>query len=53
MEITQLLQRIQTGDREALNEVIPLVYVELKKLASAHLRREGGPVGLETTALVS
>jgi hypothetical protein len=53
MEITQLLQRIQTGDRQALNEVIPLVYVELKKLASAHLRREGGPVGLETTALVS
>jgi RNA polymerase sigma factor (TIGR02999 family) len=52
MEITQLLQRIQTGDREALNEVIPLVYVELKKLASAHLRREGGPVALETTALV-
>jgi RNA polymerase sigma factor (TIGR02999 family) len=52
MEITQLLQRIQTGDREALNAVIPLVYGELKKLASAHLRREGGPVALETTALV-
>jgi RNA polymerase sigma factor (TIGR02999 family) len=52
MEITQLLQRIQAGDREALNEVIPLVYAELKKLASAQLRREGGPVALETTALV-
>jgi len=52
MEITQLLQRIQTGDREALNEVIPLVYAELKKLASAHLRRESGPVAMETTALV-
>ena len=52
MEITQLLQRIQTGDREALNEVIPLVYSELKKLASAHLRREYGPAALESTALV-
>jgi RNA polymerase sigma factor (TIGR02999 family) len=52
MEITQLLQRIQSGDREALNEVIPLVYAELKKLASGHLRHEGGPVPLETTALV-
>ncbi len=52
MEITQILRRIQTGDREALNEAIPLVYAELKKLASAHLRRENGPVALETTALV-
>ena len=52
MEITQLLQRLQAGDREALNEVIPLVYVELKKLASAQLRREGRPVKIETTALV-
>jgi RNA polymerase sigma factor (TIGR02999 family) len=52
MEITQLLQRIQSGDREALNEVIPLVYAELKKLASTHLRRESGPAPLETTALV-
>ena len=52
MDITQLLQRIQGGDRDALNEVIPLVYVELKKLAASHLRRESGAVALETTALV-
>ena len=52
MEITQLLQRVQAGDREALNEVVPLVYAELKKLASGHLRRESGAVALETTALV-
>jgi RNA polymerase sigma factor (TIGR02999 family) len=32
--------------------VVPLVYDELKKLASARLRREGRPVSLETTALV-
>lgn len=52
MEITELLRRVQAGDREALDAVIPMVYGELKKLASAHLRREGKPAPLETTALV-
>ncbi|HCC57230.1 MAG TPA: hypothetical protein DEQ47_08185 [Solibacterales bacterium] len=52
MEITELLQRVHAGDREALNAVIPLVYDELKKLASAHLRREGRAEPLQTTALV-
>src|SRR4029453_6506109 len=52
MEITQLLQRVHHGDQEALETVIPLVYAELKKLAAAHLRREGRERPLETTALV-
>jgi RNA polymerase sigma factor (TIGR02999 family) len=52
MEITQLLHRLQDGDRDALNDVIPIVYDELKKLARAHLRRELGSVPLQTTALV-
>jgi DNA-directed RNA polymerase specialized sigma24 family protein len=53
MEITQLLQRVHAGgDREALHELIPLVYDELKKLASAHLRRVGKAAPLETTGLV-
>ena len=52
MRITKLLQQIQDGDREALNAVIPLVYGELKKLAAGHLRREGRPAPIETTALV-
>jgi RNA polymerase sigma-70 factor, ECF subfamily len=52
MEITQLLQRVHRGDQEALHTVIPLVYAELKKLAAAHLRREGRERPLETTALV-
>jgi RNA polymerase sigma factor (TIGR02999 family) len=51
-EITELLHRVQTGDRDALDAVIPLVYGELKKLASSHLRREGRGAPLETTALV-
>ena len=51
MEITELLKRVHEGDSEALHAVIPLVYDELKKLASSHLRRERrGPI--QTTALV-
>ena len=52
MEITELLQRVHAGEEDALNAVAPLVYSELKKLASAHLRREGRREPLETTALV-
>jgi RNA polymerase sigma-70 factor, ECF subfamily len=52
MEITALLHRVRDGDRQALNEVIPLVYCELKKLASAHLRREGAQRRFDTTSLV-
>lgn len=52
MEITELLHRVGKGDQAALNEVIPLVYEELKKLASARLRRESAAEPLQTTALV-
>jgi RNA polymerase sigma factor (TIGR02999 family) len=52
MEITELLHRVGEGDRAALDAVIPLVYEELKKLASARLRREAGARPLATTALV-
>jgi RNA polymerase sigma factor (TIGR02999 family) len=52
MQITRLLQRLETGDKGVLNAVIPLVYDELKKLARSHLRREIKAVPLETTALV-
>jgi RNA polymerase sigma factor (TIGR02999 family) len=50
--ITELLQRVHDGDRQALDIVIPLVYDELKRLAAGHLRREGPARTLETTALV-
>ena len=52
MQITQLLQQLQGGDRDAMHAVIPLVYEELKKLARSHLRREMKAVPLQTTALV-
>jgi RNA polymerase sigma factor (TIGR02999 family) len=52
MPITELLQKIHAGDQQAIHDVIPLVYGELKALAAGHLRREAGGTPLETTALV-
>jgi DNA-directed RNA polymerase specialized sigma24 family protein len=52
MDVTELLQRWQTGDQQALNDLMPLVYTELKKLAAAHLRRERHSRPLDTTSLV-
>jgi RNA polymerase sigma-70 factor (ECF subfamily) len=52
MEVTELLQRLHLGDNDALHAVVPLLYKELKKLASAHLRGKVGVLPLETTALV-
>lgn len=52
MQITDLLHRVHTGDQQALNALIPLVYDELKKLAAGHLRGEGKLRPLNTTALV-
>ena len=52
MEITRLLRRVHEGDAEALNAVVPMVYGELKRLAASQLRRESGPVTIQTTVLV-
>jgi len=49
--LTGLLQRMQ-GEEGVFEEVVPLVYTELKKLARAHLRRESRAGSLETTVLV-
>jgi RNA polymerase sigma factor (TIGR02999 family) len=51
-EITQLLERWGGGDRSAIDELAPLVYDELKKLARSSLRRGSGSVTLQPTALV-
>jgi len=51
--ITRLLGDWQTGDREALDELIPLVYDELRVIASRHLSREPQRRGIQTTALVN
>jgi RNA polymerase sigma factor (TIGR02999 family) len=51
-EITALLARWQRGERAAFDELTPIVYGELKKLARSHLRRQGAGRTLQPTALV-
>jgi len=49
-DITELLQRARAGDRPALDELLPLIYAELRRLA--HAQHARGPATLNTTALV-
>ena len=51
-ELTVLLQRYQSGDRAALDELMPMVYRELLRLAQRQIGREQGPITLQSTALV-
>jgi RNA polymerase sigma factor (TIGR02999 family) len=51
--ITQLLVDWRDGDQEARNQLIGLVYEELRRLAHSHLRRERQGHTLQTTALVN
>jgi len=51
-DVTALLVDWSEGDQEALNELMPLVYDELHRLASRYLRRERADHTLQTTALV-
>ena len=50
--ITRLLRAWRAGDEHALDELVPLVYDELKRLARRHLRREPGGQTQQPTALV-
>ena len=51
--ISELLTRWQSGDREALEELIPLVYKELRDIARYHLQRERPGHTLQSAALVN
>jgi RNA polymerase sigma factor (TIGR02999 family) len=51
--ITQLLERWSQGDEEALDQLMPLVYDELHRLAGAYLRSERREHTLQPTALVN
>lgn len=51
-DVTDLLIEWGKGDQEALNQLMPLVYHELHRLASRHLRHERPGHTLQTTALV-
>src|SRR5689334_18679453 len=51
--ITELLIEWRDGDETALNRLMPLVYDELRRMASHYLRRERPEHTLQTAALVN
>lgn len=51
-EVTRLLQKIDAGDRSAVQELLPLVYDELRALAAGRMAGERADDTLQPTALV-
>lgn len=51
--VTELLLSLRAGDRRALDELMPLIHQELRRIASAKLRLERSGHTLSTTALVN
>jgi len=47
-----LFDRWRTGDTEAMNELLPLIYEELRQVARKHLRGQRIDHTLQTTALI-
>jgi RNA polymerase sigma factor (TIGR02999 family) len=50
--ITQLLGSWSSGDQEAAEQLLPLVYEELRRIATRQLRQERGAHTLQATAIV-
>ena len=50
--VTMLLSRASGGDRDAFDQLVPLVYTELHRMAQGYLRREQPDHTLQPTALV-
>ena len=50
--LTQLLRQSRAGDRTALDQVMPLVYNELRRLATNYLQKQPPGHTLQPTALV-
>ena len=51
-DVTQLLIQWRGGDRHALDQLMPLVYNELREIAGRFLRRDSGGRDLQSTELV-
>ena len=51
-DVTQILERVQQGDPKAGEELLPLVYDELRKLAMAKMATQPAGQTLQATALV-
>jgi RNA polymerase sigma factor (TIGR02999 family) len=51
-DVTQILSAIEQGDKQAPEQLLPLVYNELRKLAADRMSREKPGQTLQATALV-
>jgi RNA polymerase sigma factor (TIGR02999 family) len=51
-DVTEILSRIDRGEPQAIEQLLPLVYDELRKLAATKLAREKPGQTLQATALV-
>lgn len=51
-DVAQLLAQIEGGDASAAEQLLPVVYEELRRLAAAQLARERPGQTLQATALV-
>jgi RNA polymerase sigma-70 factor (ECF subfamily) len=52
-EVTQLLKAMASGDTKAAEDLLPLVYAELHRLAKSYMRRERPDHTLQATALIN
>ena len=52
-QVTQLLKAMRMGDSQAAEDLLPLVYAELHRLAKAYMRRERPEHTLQATALIN
>jgi RNA polymerase sigma factor (TIGR02999 family) len=50
--LTELLRLVKAGDKGALDDLVPMAYSELRRLADSYLRRERSDHTLQPTALV-
>jgi hypothetical protein len=51
-DVTRILSAIEQGDASVANQLLPLVYDELRKLVAARLAQERPGQTLQATALV-
>jgi RNA polymerase sigma factor (TIGR02999 family) len=51
-DITLMLEAVSSGDRQASEQLLPLVYQELRRLAAARMAQEAAGHTLQPTALV-
>lgn len=51
-DVTRILSQIESGDPSAANQLLPIIYEELRRLAAAKMARENPGRTLQATALV-